>query len=511
MYILAIDVGTESLRAGLVDLQGRIAAEATSSYPTLYPHPQWAEQDPRDWWSAAMEAVPACLRQAGIAPDQVLAIGLDAFASTMVVCDRDGLPLRPAVLWMDARANLEAEQIEATRDPVLQFGGGQESVEWMLPRILWLKKHEPELYTAAERIVEALDWITFRLTDRWVLSMNQITDLWHYVPSRGGWPTSLLQAVGLSDANDKWPSDILYVGDRAGSLSPAAAEALGLQPGIPVACGGIDAHMGLLGLNALGRGQLALIIGSSTVQLTLIEAPVFHPGFWGPFEDSILRGTWLIECGQVSTGSILRWFVDNMTPPGLIEQARAHDMSVYAYMDHLAEAVPPGSGGLIAHDYWQGNRTPIRDPLARGTLTGLTLYHTPAHVYRAFLESAAYGNRHIIDTLDQAGIEIREVVVSGGGAKSDVWMQMHADVCNRPFLRTSGENACLVGSAVAGAVCQGAYSDIRAAADHMSRVVARFDPDPDRHNAYAPYYELYRELYPAIRPLLHRLASLSAS
>jgi FGGY-family pentulose kinase len=511
MYILAIDVGTESLRAGLVDTQGRIAAEVAFAYPTHYPHPQWAEQDPEIWWLAAKSAVPACLHKAGVSASQVAAIGLDAFASTMVVADQDGKPLRPAILWMDARASLEARQIEATADPVLRYGGGQESVEWMLPRILWLKRHEPDLFARADRIVEALDWFTYRLTGRWTLSMNPITDLWHYVPSRGGWPHSLLQAIGLDDLPTKWPSQILYIGDRAGELSEAAASALGLQAGTPVACGGVDAHMGFLGLNALGHGQLGLIIGSSTVQLVLTDRPIFDPGFWGPLEDSLLKDSWLIECGQVSTGSVLRWFVTNLASPGLIEQAEARGLTLYAYMDDLADAIPPGSGGLIAHDYWQGNRTPIRDPLARGTLVGLTLWHTPAHIYRALLEASAYGNRHIVDTLEQAGIVITEIIASGGGARSDVWLQMHADICNRPIIRSSSDNACLVGSAIAGAVCSGIYPDIRQAADRMARAVKRFEPDPVRYQAYDPFYAVYRELYPAMRESLHRLAALGGA
>ena len=389
VYILAIDIGTEGLRAGLVDTGGRLVASASSGYQTSYPHPSWAEQNPDDWWQAACQAITACLSTAGVHPDQIQAIGLDAFASTMVVCDRRGRPLMPAILWMDGRASLEAEDIESTDDPVLQYGGGHESVEWMLPRILWLKRNRPQIYHQAERIVEALDWFTFRLTDQWNLSMNQVTDLWHYVPLLGGWPVSLLRRIGLEDSIPKWPDRISAIGDWVGDLTAQAAGQLGLKPGIPVACGGVDAHVGVLGLNAINPGQMGLIVGSSTVQVALSKTPVFHPGFWGPFQDSILTGTWLLECGQVSTGSIIHWYIQNMAPEKVLKAARRQHLSPYAYLDQLADALEPGAGGLIALDYWLGNRTPIRDPLARGALVGLTLYHTPAHIYRAFLEAAA--------------------------------------------------------------------------------------------------------------------------
>jgi FGGY-family pentulose kinase len=510
VLLLAIDIGTESLRAGLVTPEGRVLATARQPYTTRFPQPQWAEQDPEDWWRAAQVVVRDCLSQAGVASAEVEAIGLDAFASTLVVTDAEGRPLRPAILWMDARATAEAEAIERTGDPVLRYGGGQESVEWMLPRLLWLKRHEPETYASARWMVEALDWFTFQLTGQWTLSLCQLTDLWHYVPSLGGWPRSLLSAVGLEQAQTRWPERILAIGDRAGALTPAAAQALGLVAGIPVAAGGIDAHVGLLGLDALRPGQLGLILGSSSVQLTLTERPVFDPGFWGPFEDTILRGRWLLEMGQVSTGSILRWYKDNMAPPAVHDEAAARGLSVYAYLDSLADQLAPGSGGLVALDYWQGNRTPLRDPLARGALVGLTLYHTPAHVYRALLEAAAFGNRHILEALDRAGAHISQVRASGGGAQSEVWLQMHADVANTPVTITSSEDACLVGCAVAAAVCVGVYPDLLTAASRMVRPVRTYEPDPDRHAAYGPPYALYRDLYPALRPVFQRIAASRA-
>jgi ribulose kinase len=256
---------------------------------------------------------------------------------------------------------------------------------------------------------------------------------------------------------------------------------------------------------------MGLIIGSSTVQMALSETPVFHPGFWGPFQDSILAGTWLLECGQVSTGSILHWYVENMAPEKVLAAARNQNVSPYAYLDQLADSLQPGAGGLIALDYWLGNRTPIRDALARGALVGLTLYHTPAHIYRAFLEAAAYGNYHIVETYREAGVPIHEIVASGGGARSPVWVQMHADVCNCPIILASSSDAMLVGSAIAGAVCAGVYADLRQAAAQMVIPVKRFEPDPSKHAAYCESYRNYRDLYPSLRPILHRLSSMEGA
>jgi ribulose kinase len=275
-----------------------------------------------------------------------------------------------------------------------------------------------------------------------------------------------------------------------------------------VAAGGVDAHVGVLGLDALRPGQLGLILGSSSVQITLTEKPVFDPAFWGPFEDTILPGRWLLEMGQVSTGSLLRWFKDNLASPELHDDAARAGRTLYAHLDALVERIPPGSGGLTALDYWQGNRTPIRDPRARGALVGLTLYHTPAHVFRALMEAAAFGNRHILETLAAAGVPIREVRAAGGGAGSDVWLQMHADAAGVLVSVTSSEDAALVGGAIAAAACAGEHASLESAAGAMVRPVRTFIPDPARHAAYAEPYQLYRDLYPALRPIFPRFVGL---
>ena len=266
-FVLGLDVGTQSLRAALVDMQGRTIAFGVAPIDTTYPHPTWAEQDPHQWWNAARTAVQKALADSGAAPEQVVAIGLDCTACTVLACDLDGKPLRPALLWMDQRSYREADAISATGDPVLRYVSGRVSPEWMLPKALWLKNNEPEIYQRAARIVECTDWMMYRLTGQWTLSLNHVAVKWNYARPDGGWPTALMNQVGLQELQAKWPERIVPLGKGDARLDAAAALDLGLNAGTPVAQGGIDAYLGMLGLGATHDGDVAVIVGSSTCHL----------------------------------------------------------------------------------------------------------------------------------------------------------------------------------------------------------------------------------------------------
>src|SRR5271166_4935590 len=233
-FVLGLDVGTQSLRAALFDLQGRSVAFGVAPIDTTFPSPTWAEQDPAQWWSAARAAVQKAVAQAGAAPEQVAAIGLDCTACTVLACDLAGNPLRPALLWMDQRSFREAETISATGDPVLRYVSGRVSPEWMLPKALWLKRNKPELYRSAARVVEGTDWMMHRLTGDWTLSLNHVAVKWNYARPDGGWPLGLMRAVGLDDLPSKWPEPIIPLGRGGATLCRAAAEDLGLFAGTPV-------------------------------------------------------------------------------------------------------------------------------------------------------------------------------------------------------------------------------------------------------------------------------------
>jgi ribulokinase len=490
---LGIDVGTQSVRAALVDARGYCHAQATSPLTTTLPAPTWAEQEPGQWWSALGVAVRQALDSLPGAAEATQAIGLDSTACTVLASSLDGTALAPALLWMDQRAHREAEAINSTADPSLRWVSGVVSPEWMLPKALWLKRHRRDVYDRADRLVECTDWLMYHLTGAWTLSLNHVAVKWNHVRPEGGWSRPLLRAVDLDDLPGKWPERIIPLGRGDGRLSPRAAAHLGLREGLPVAQGGVDAYLGMLGLGAVRPGDLAMILGSSTCHLAMSREPLLGSGMLGCYPDAVEEGTYTLEGGQTATGSILNWFRQHFGHGATFEE---HDA--------LAAAVPAGCEGLICLDYWQGNRCPHKDPRARGVFWGLTLAHGAGHLYRAICEATACGTRAILDDVAGHGLRIDRVFAGGGGVRSRLWMQIHADVLGRPIHLPAESEACALGSALAAAVHAGAFADLDEAAASMVRIAEVIDPRPEAARVYGEVYARYRDTYPALRELMHR-------
>jgi FGGY-family pentulose kinase len=497
--VLGLDVGTQSLRAALMDLEGRTVAFGVSPIATTHARPTWAEQDPDQWWEAARAAVAQALGQAGAGAGQVIGIGLDCTACTVVACDREARPLRPALLWMDQRSFREADEISATGDPVLRYVSGRVSPEWMLPKALWLKRNEPAIYDRADRVVECTNWMMYRLTGEWTLSLNHVAVKWNYARPDGGWPLGLLAKVGLDDLPGKWPESIVALGRGNATLSRPAAEDLGLRPGTPVAQGGIDAYLGMLGMGATHAGDVAVIVGSSTCHLAQSEVGVFGSGAAGCYPDATVEGLYTIEAGQTATGSILDWYRRNFAAR---EQAEAERLgvSVYQVLDAQAAATPPGADGLVVRDDWQGNRSPYKNPQARGAIAGLSLSHGPGHIFRALYEATACGTRHILEDASAHGLDVARIFLGGGGAKSPLWLQIHADILQKPINLTREVESCALGAAMAAALAAGIYSDFDAAADAMVEIERMVEPNPANAALYDDLFARYVATYQALNP-----------
>ncbi len=393
-----------------------------------------------------------------------------------------------------------ADEIARTGHSCINYVGGRDSVEWMVPKAMWLKRNEPDLLQKAWKLVEATDWIAFKLSGGWSASLCNATCKCNYVTVEGGWSESFFSDLGASDLPGKWPQRVVPIGVTIGKLTQEAAREMGLPSGIPIAEGGIDAHVGLLGLNALEPSRMGLILGSSTVMFVLHDSPVYSSRFWGPYPDAILEGTWLVEAGQTSTGSIINWLVENFQF-GFAKDG-ADKETLIAKLEEEAAVLPAGSSGLVMLDYWQGNRTPRRDPRAKGVIFGLTLAHDYRHLVRSAYEGIVFGTRHIIDSLREEGIEVQTASAGGGGVRSKIWLQLTADVCGIPITVPRSAGACgVVGAAISAACGSGFYSSLREAASRMVRDDRTIVPSGDPE-AYAESYGRYRELYEKTKELL---------
>ncbi len=504
-YLLGIDAGTESVRAGIFDPAGKCLGFGASPYRTVHLHPGWAEQSPADWEKALVESIRKCLQASRVDPKEIRGIGLDGTSCTVVFLDGRGQPLREAVIWMDIRAAKEAEEVAATGDPALDYvGHGNVSAEWFPCKTAWVKRHEPEVYAASRTVFELTDWLAFRLTGEKTVNIDTATIRWFYNARRGGFPLSLYRKMGLEDLLAKVPERIVKIGEVVGGLSPEMARATGLPAGIPVAGGGADAYMGVIGINALAEGTLALITGSSHLQIGITDREVHARGLFGSFPEALVPGLQVIEAGQISTGSVVRWFTTNFVGADIAAAAEKAGRSLYDELNARAASIPPGAEGLVVLEHWQGNRTPWTDPWSRGVIRGLTLGHGPAHVYRAILEGVAFGTEVILRKMAQEGVRIDSIVACGGATASPLWMQIHADVSGKRIAIPEEQQAVTLGSAIAGAVAAGVHPSLTAAAAAMVRVASVVEPDPQTHARYAGLVQHYTATYESLKEASRR-------
>jgi ribulokinase len=499
--LLSIDLGTEGARVGAFDLEGRCLADAHAGFATSYPRPGWAEQDPHAWWEATVLAARTVLADPRVTGHgDVAGIAVATTASTVVVLDHDGEPVRPAILWMDSRAAAEADETgtHLDRHPVLAYSGGADAVEWLVPKAMWLARHEPAAYQRADRIAEAVDYLTWRLTGEWVGSLMNATCKWNYDSVEGRFPDELYAALGVPDLTDKLPQDVRPVGTPAGALGAAAAEELGIGGSPVVATGGIDAHVSLLGCGEQTSGLVSVVAGTSTVFVTEVPEAVYSGAVWGPYPGALRTDQWLIEGGQVSSGAVLSWLTGDVlgTPRDELPALTA-----------AAAAVGPGTHGLLVLDYFMGNRTPHRDPRLRGSILGLTLGTTPAQLYRAAVEGVCFGARSVLESWVAAGIPLGRVVLSGGIRHNPLWLEVTADVLGRPVELVETGNLTLLSGAVQAATAAGCFPDLTSAAEAFAPATRTIEPETRHVPTYDAGYQRYVEATSGLRSHLHALAA----
>lgn len=509
-YVLGIDAGTESIRSGIYDEKGNCIGFGTGENKNIHRHPGWGEQSVSQWDTALISSIKEAITKSRVDPATIEGIGLDGTSCTVVCLDSNTKPLRDAIMWMDIRAAAEADEIAACGDPALKYVGFRKvSPEWFPCKNLWLKRNEPETYHKANTIFEQTDWLAWRLTNKITANINTVSIRWFYNKKEGGFPKSLYEKIGLGDIFDKLPERIVEIGEVVGGLSPEVAAETGLRPGIPVAGGGADAFIGVIGVNALSPGKLALITGSSQLQIGLTPTELHAPGIFGSYPDAIIPGMEVVEAGQISTGSIIKWFTTHFLSAELKDEAGKRGISVYDLLNEEAEKLPPGAEGLVVLEHWQGNRTPWVDANSRGVIRGLTLKHTPIHIFRAIMEGVVYGTEIILRRMAEGGISVNEIIACGGATRSNLWMQIHADVTGKPITIPEEQQAVSLGSAIAATVGAGIHPDLKTAADTMVRIAKIIKPRPEHTQAYQEYVRQYEATYNNLKEESAKLVRLT--
>ncbi|MGA4508182.1 FGGY-family carbohydrate kinase [Propionibacteriaceae bacterium G1746] len=512
-YLMGVDFGTESVRVAIFDTRGTPITFAATPYRTTHPRAGWAEQDPAEWMSCLEASSHKALANSGISPASILGISYDATTTTVLALDSEGRHLRPAIMWMDVRATKEAAEADHSSSVARLYNGDSTapaSAEWFPFKAAWLKNNERETYDKAFRIVDATDWVTHMLTGEWTLSINTAAQRMYYNRDQGGWPTDFYEHLGIGDIFDKLPTEVLDLGTRVGSLSPRAATLMGLLPGIPVSQGSADAWAGQIGLGVVTPGKMALITGSSHVITGQSATPIHGAGFFGSYTDGVVKGQYTVEGGQVSTGSVMKWFKDNFARD-LVQAAERTGQNAYDLMNAQSKHLAPGADGLIINEYFQGNRTPYVDGKARGNIYGLSLHHGPEHMYRAIQESICYGTAHNLRVMQAQGFHADEIVACGGATRGRDFMQMHADVTGVPITLTEVGDAVVLGSCMMASVGAGVYSSLQQAAENMVTTRETLEPRADVNDAYQFYLDKYTELFPKVQDTVHEIVDHVAS
>jgi len=546
-YSIGVDFGTESGRAVLVEVETgqevassvyiyqngvideklpvpgkniqrpQVSGQTQAALPPL--EPDWALQDPDDYLHTFQRTIPAVLKEAKVEPVDVIGIGIDFTACTMLPVKADGMPLcvlpryrsNPHAwvkLWKHHAAQPEADRINETARRMnqkwLERYGNKISSEWFFSKALQILSEAPEIYAAADRLIEAADWVIWQLTG--VETRNSCTAgykaLWS---KREGFPPEAYFAAldpRLEHVvSEKMSHQITPIGGRAGGLTARAAKWTGLKPGTAVAIANVDAHVAVPAATVTETGRMVMIMGTSICHMVLSEAEHLVPGICGYVEDGIIPGLFGYEAGQSCVGDHFAWFVENCVPAAYEHEAQERHLDLHSLLEEKATALKPGESGLLALDWWNGNRSVLVDANLTGLLLGATLATKPEEIYRALIEATAFGTRVIVESFERHGVPVNEFVACGGlPEKNHLLMQIYADVTGREIKVAASKQTPALGSAMFGAVAAGkavgGYETIFEAAKQMARLKEEtFIPVPENKAVYDQLYAEYLRLH----------------
>lgn len=497
MPLLGVDIGTSGTKTLLLSEEGQVLASAGYEYPLSTPRPGWAEQDPHHWWEATQATIRQVLRKAGISGDQVRGVGLSGQMHGSVFLDASNRVLRPALLWCDQRTQAQCEWITETvgRERVVELTSNPVLTGFTAPKVIWVRDHEPEIYSRIRKVLLPKDYVRFMLTGAFASEVSDAsgTAMFHVRERR--WATELLDAIGVPA---EWMPECFESQVPSARISADAAAATGLREGTPVVGGGGDQAAGAVGNGIVERGIISSTVGTSGVVFAFSDEPSVDPKLRLHTFCHAVPGKWHQMGVMLSAGGSLRWYRDTIAAPE-VEAAKARGVDPYVVIAEGAAGAPPGCEGLLFLPYLTGERTPYPDPCARGVYFGLTLRHDRRHLARAVMEGVAYGLRDSFEILDEMSVPVREVRASGGGARSPLWRQIQADVTGREHVCINIDEGPALGVALLAGVGTEVWSSVAEACRAVIQVSERCAPDPQTSAVYNRYYPIYRSLYGSLK------------
>jgi xylulokinase len=495
-YFLGIDISTTGSKAIVIDERGAIRAAASSPHTLQSPQPLWSEQDPGQWWEAASASVRAALEQAGLAGDNIAAVGLTGQMHGLVLLDEAGEVLRPAILWNDQRTQAQCDEIHARigKEKFIQITGNVALTGFTAPKILWVQENEPAVYARIAHVLLPKDFVRYKLTGDMAMDKADGAGTVLMDLKARHWSPEILQALDIS-AN--WMPELYEGPEITGTVTSEAADRTGLPAGIPVVAGGGDQAAQAVGVGAIHEGIVALTLGTSGVVFATTSSPFIEPeGRLHAFCHSV-PDRWHLMGVMLSAAGSLRWYRDTFAP----------GMDYDRLLEPAAE-IAPGAEGLLFLPYLTGERTPYPDPLARGAFVGLTVRHTMPHLTRAVLEGVAFGLRDSFELMKNTGLaSIDQVRISGGGAKSLLWQQILADVFDSELVTVNTTEGAAYGAALLAGVGDGCWPSVDAACEATIRITGKVEPNSEAARRYEDVYSIYRGLYPALRASFNKMGA----
>ncbi len=497
-YFLGIDSSTTGVKALITDQQGKVTGTATTELPLSTPQPLWSEQDPADWWKGTIASIKKVLTATELTGADIQAIGLTGQMHGLTPLDENGDVVRPAMLWNDQRTGPQCDQIRARlgKDRLIALTGNDALTGFTAPKILWIRDHEPQAFAKIKQVLLPKDYIRYKLTGDYATDMAGASGTLLLDVKNRDWSAEVLAALEIPA---EWLPPTHEGPQITGQISPETAKITGLKAGTPVVGGGGDQAAQAVGVGAVEPGIIALTLGTSGVVFASAAEPFIEPqGRLHAFCHAV-PGRWHMMGVMLSAAGSLRWYRDTLAPD-------------IAFDNLLAPAtdIPPGSEGLLFLPYLTGERTPHPDPLARGAFVGLTVRHTQPHLTRSVLEGVTFGLRDGFELMKSAGLtDIKQVRVSGGGAKSPLWRQILADILNVELVTINTTEGAAYGAALLAGVGAGAWPDVDTACEACIELTGFTKPQPEIVSKYEPIYAQYRQLYPSLKDISHNLSNLA--